>query len=860
MTSEPNFVSIGNRIEDIGVHLSYKIVELFSEGLYASPNKAIEELVTNSFDAGARSVHVLLSPDIQVQGATIVVIDDGEGMDEGGLKQHWLIGESNKRKLKERPRERKQIGKFGIGKLSTYVLANRLTHISKRGGKYYSASMDYRVMDHQADLSIQPTTPIQIALRELTAKQAQQAVMKWTESNKFKTTGMTLFGKDSSQSWTISIMSELKPKVQDIQPGRLRWILRTALPLRPDFAIWLGGEKLEPSKTGENLIKKLVIGKDLIKLNQPAPQDITESVSETLPESSKHKYGINVSQLERITGYAEVYKDPLRGKSDEIGRSNGFFVYANERLLNEDDGHFGISPNELRHGTFNRFRLVIYMDVLDKGLRSNREAIEEGPLLVTARNILRSIFNTMRQEVETYDRGERSVDKLSRKLAASPSSLSRGPIVELATAVSEGKAKAYYLAVPHHDSEDERIKFLEDLKRRADEAENFVVKLDINHDATLCDGIVKYDTETGILWLNASHPFVATFYDEYTSGTQKHPMELLAMAEVIAESHLHSIGIDGSEIDEFLTARDQLLRYLADGSGRKSVLLIASDLLNARNNSNLLEKCVCDAFASLGFVSQHMGGSNKPDGIATASLPATEVGTSRSYKVCLEAKSTMSDGKKISASSVGISTIVRHRDNHDCNHAVIVGPAFQTSKGDASALGESIDSDRDKSKTKGENRTITLMTIDDLAQLVRLRPVKRIGLSKIRRLFETCSLPEQSAKWIKEIQEERVETPDYRRILEAVDNIQKKFDKELVKYASLRTELAHQDSPIKYDTDNELMEVCKGMAQMATGSFWAYSDKVELDQSIDNVMKDIMDAIKVQPVQEIGEGDDAASF
>ena len=44
-------------------------------------------------------------------------------------------------------------------------------------------------------------------------------------------------------------------------------------------------------------------------------------------------------------------------------------------FLNVDDGHFGISPDELRHGTFGRFRLVVHMDGLDAGLRSNREAV-----------------------------------------------------------------------------------------------------------------------------------------------------------------------------------------------------------------------------------------------------------------------------------------------------------------------------------------------------------------------------------------------------------------------------------------------------------------------------------------------------
>src|SRR5438552_3488543 len=130
MASDP-FFAVGTATDTIDVRLSYKIVELFSEGLYASPNKAIEELVANSFDAGAERVLVLLSPNLHDQDAAIVVVDDGEGMDGDGFKEHWLIGISNKRRLNKLPLGRQQIGKFGIGKLATYVLANRLTHISK---------------------------------------------------------------------------------------------------------------------------------------------------------------------------------------------------------------------------------------------------------------------------------------------------------------------------------------------------------------------------------------------------------------------------------------------------------------------------------------------------------------------------------------------------------------------------------------------------------------------------------------------------------------------------------------------------------------------------------------------------------
>ena len=43
MAAQPSLISVGNEKEKIDVRLSYRIVRLFSEGLYASPNNAIEE-------------------------------------------------------------------------------------------------------------------------------------------------------------------------------------------------------------------------------------------------------------------------------------------------------------------------------------------------------------------------------------------------------------------------------------------------------------------------------------------------------------------------------------------------------------------------------------------------------------------------------------------------------------------------------------------------------------------------------------------------------------------------------------------------------------------------------------------------
>src|SRR5436305_695768 len=125
---DADFLTAGTTKSRINVKITYRIIDLFSEGLYSSPHKALEELVSNAFDAGATHVHVILAPDLQADDATIVVIDDGEGMGLKQFKQHWLIGESNKRQRGYKaPRGRAPIGKFGIGKLATYVLAEKLT-------------------------------------------------------------------------------------------------------------------------------------------------------------------------------------------------------------------------------------------------------------------------------------------------------------------------------------------------------------------------------------------------------------------------------------------------------------------------------------------------------------------------------------------------------------------------------------------------------------------------------------------------------------------------------------------------------------------------------------------------------------
>lgn len=125
---------VGRRqpLDTIAVHINYEIIRLFSEGLYQSPHKAVEELVSNSYDAGARRVHVLMPPSAGDRSLEpLWVIDDGQGLDAVGFRQLWRVADSNKASQNAAV-DRAPTGQFGVGKLASYVLAWRLKHISPR--------------------------------------------------------------------------------------------------------------------------------------------------------------------------------------------------------------------------------------------------------------------------------------------------------------------------------------------------------------------------------------------------------------------------------------------------------------------------------------------------------------------------------------------------------------------------------------------------------------------------------------------------------------------------------------------------------------------------------------------------------
>jgi guanyl-specific ribonuclease Sa len=102
---------------DIGAEL----LAILSKGLYTNPLDCLREYVQNGVDAGAQMIR------IKITGNSVVVYDEGTGMDMENLVEARKFGVSSKR-LEE------HVGFRGIGIYSGYDLCNRLIIRTKKEG------------------------------------------------------------------------------------------------------------------------------------------------------------------------------------------------------------------------------------------------------------------------------------------------------------------------------------------------------------------------------------------------------------------------------------------------------------------------------------------------------------------------------------------------------------------------------------------------------------------------------------------------------------------------------------------------------------------------------------------------------
>ena len=805
-----NIEKIGTTIDAIDVKISYRIIELFSAGLYSSPNKAFEELVCNSYDAFADKVAVYVPSDLTVEGASIWVCDNGESMDQNGFKDLWKIGESLKRDDPARDRRRLQIGRFGIGKLATYVLTNRLTYICKKENRYLAVTMRY-------DTITDAKENYRLDEREISKEDAEKSLSSYLTVNGQAMVPFELFGSEAPENWTFSILTGLKTKAAEIKEGRLKWVLRTALPLNPGFKLFYNGKEIESSKISKLLRKKWILGKD------DATLDTLDYASSREDNGSNF---IDFENLKGVHGQIELYEDSLvdGSKASNLGRSHGIFLMVRGRLVNLDDPLLGMEA--FSHGAFNRSRIIVNADELDDNLTSTRESIKDSKPLNQLKKYLQKKFNNEVRKFHFEEENKKDrKQSISYRLSQTSLTLSKRPLYVFAEKFFNKEIlNPLLIEKPQYDTKNE---LLAELKEDLTGEETIIKDIEwiILHSS---DPIAKLDLSTGKLKMNLLHPYIANYMDAYKNTL---PLQFVAITEVLTEAHLYELGLDESHANNIMKRRDNTLRELSL-SDREGAPAVAQMLKDALADPTGLEEAVHRAFLALGFESRTLGGKGKPDGKADAILGYSSSEQNENYSLTFDAKSTTKD--RIQANTTHLATINKHKTDYKADFAVVVAVDFEGANDKESNI-----------SVTAKQQEITVMKASDLMRLLLLSAPKQIGLKKIKELFKSCYAPADVSQWVDNVKDESIEIGTIRELLETIYELQSQ-DTEPPEIAGIRQKLKTKLSGQNI-SKAKIQSILESLRVFVPGFISVEGEKIGIHGSPDKIMSVVNSAINDVP-------------
>jgi Histidine kinase-, DNA gyrase B-, and HSP90-like ATPase len=709
-----SLISLSALPTPVQVRLSHELVRLLSEQLYQSPLKAIEELVVNGYDADARECRIFV-PTSEVD-PFIVVYDNGIGMPREGLSNLWHIGHSNKRDEEiEKRSQRKQIGKFGIGKLATYTIGNRLTYISRSEEGVLSVTVDFKKFESSltgVDTLIEVPVHVIRDWEEFADDPATSQMLSAISINPRQLTSK------GSPHWTLAILEDLKDKARKIQIGDLRWVLRTAMPLKSDFRVNLNGENVSSSKDDYEIVISFNLG-------ELSPERLS-NISNKTGKQWQSIGGVLKSDSfpTGISGTVIVTHRTLCGKSDDLQRSHGFFVRVRERLVNDSDPLFGLTP--LEHKTFNRFRADIQADDLDVALKASREAVEESAMKNDFRVVLREIFNEADSQ---YDRKMKPPSNKGKKEGGITTVPPRLVDYIVADAIltdnnSDEGAEAdnswFYVNVPKDVDTADLIKRLY--------TENRKYKYEYTQ-AGASGRLVQFDPDKAIFWLNQDHELVQEYANDARSKTL---LEDIVSAEALLEVYLRESHMPPHIIGSVLERRDALLRSLVRDHTYSSEM-VARSLREAYNDEYRLEVSLVVAARTLGFVANHVSGSGEPDGLARFHDYPDGI-----KKIILEAKS--SDGTP-SLGAIDFGGLREHMDNHEADGCLLVAPSYP---------GEAFEGDNAVAR-RARIEKISCWTVELLAKFVEQAEIQQLNARHVLKIVLENFAPDDVEKAVNEL-------------------------------------------------------------------------------------------------------------
>ncbi|NQU98071.1 ATP-binding protein [Candidatus Woesearchaeota archaeon] len=821
---DKDFETKGEKVDKILVEINYRIIELFSAGLYSSPNKAFEELVSNSYDADADKVAVYLSEDLESEDAILWVCDNGTSMDGDGLKLLWKIGETNKTSP-EYNGKRNPIGQFGIGKLSTYVLAHKLTHICKHKGKYLAVTMNYHVISDSSSNNGIATKQIFLNERELTEAQVKEILEPIIKKKDVKLVDFNLWGDNAEDSWTMAIMSDLREKGKSIKEGRLEWILCTALPINPGFNLLMNGRKLEPSKFTGKIIKEWTIGEN---------DDIAKREKHICREE-KGKHYVDLPTLKNVKGKLTLYENTLTGgKSEKWGHSHGIFLMIRNRLINTDNPLLN-NMEELHHATFNRIRFEIHADELNKFLTSPRESVQDSIEYQELITYIKQKFFKAKATFDEWCKNRYPAPSFADKISNISPFYSKIPIYESVRKCFNKEINCpTMIKLPENISEKEEKEILAELDASITNPEdNLIEDYSLDNDLKVEDPIAKLNLKEKKIEINTRHPFYIAFLSEL-KGKSNLPFTLIATNEIFTEATLIEKDVDQVSIQDILQRRDEMLREFCR-QGKPNIFVAVTMLKNSLNDEKGLEEALHYCFDCLGFEVEPMALKGTAEGKATARLGMWE-GKKQDYSFTYEAKSTKKDKIKADAAKTGVVNL--HRKKHKANFALEVAIDYEGANNENSNVNQLAKDDH-----------VTLVRARDLWTLMIHAIPNQLNFLRFKEFLKDCKSVKESSEWIDKFCKKKIKKKPYREILDAIWEIFKNDPREAPSLESIRFE--NKDLK-KYNTE-ELKEMINTLQMIMPHLINIENNKVRILLPPEKILESLNETVEKQLPQEFKE-------
>jgi Histidine kinase-, DNA gyrase B-, and HSP90-like ATPase len=706
-------------LKSVTVQISNEVVHLLSDQLYQSPLKAVEELVVNAYDAEATICRLYVpGSDVNAKPGNNMmgIFDDGRGMTSSEMQDLWHIGNSKKRNAESTdPKVRKQIGKFGIGKLATSTIGTSLTYVSKSVEGICTASLDFGLFrsNHQ-----ESPKPVSIAIRKISDWPTLSASP--SISNLIAKCGIPAI-ELAGPHWTIALVEQLKPKASEIKLGRLEWVLSTAMPMGSTFSLYLNGEKISSQKDDYTDVVRFEVS-DL-------PKERLESLNAKTGDNFFKDGDLIRSDTLKIgvRGVVRVTERTLPGKSDDLLRSHGFFVRVRGRLINEEEPFFGMT--HLHHGTENRFNAQIFADDLDEVITAPREGV--GSSLIT------KMFEALLQEIFVYARNEydKAIEKAEKeekrkkehdRAFINPLLVERPVAAALARRAESSGAEAddtwFYTELPAKEKISSVVE-----KLYGPDRPRFVYSYT---GLGKSNRLVRFNPENSTFTINSDHPFAAAYLDDHRARMF---LEDFVTAETLLEIQLRAVGVDPKVIGEVLQGRDKLLSSLVRDHPY-SYHAIAQALTDASDDEHDLELALVAAARALGFVAKHISGPGEPDGVARhTAYPG------RSVALTLEAKSS-ADCPSLSA--IDFAGLSEHRDRYKADGVLLIAPSYP---------GTAVKEDDSAAAYRAKQAKISCWTIANLAKLVKGAESRHFNAETIIQIVQSAFTPEEVSTAVEEL-------------------------------------------------------------------------------------------------------------